>query len=256
LKALKSLKEMNNLFWAIQFLTIIPVSPRFHEKEKQLSSSVIYFPLVGLLLGLVLVALNIIISQIFISQILISAILVITLAILTGALHLDGLADTFDALGSRKNKEGFLEVLRDPQVGTMGALSLVCVILLKILILSTLSSQARNLALILMCVLSRWSIMLPIYSFPYARKIGKAEEFFAGFKLMVFIPVTLLVLIFTILILSWKGLFIFTTVLLFTFLFNKFINKKIDGITGDILGATLELNEVIILICMAAIFGV
>ena len=247
---------MNNLLLAIQFFTIIPVNPRFREKEGQLSGSIIYFPLVGLLLGVILAALNFVLSYIFISQVLINVLLVVALTILTGGLHLDGLADTFDALASRKDREGLLEIMRDPRIGTIGALSLISVILLKVVILSTLNLAEKNLALILMCTLSRWSLILPIYSFPYARSEGKAKDFFAQFNFTAFIISAVGVLIFTILVLNWKGLFVFTAMLLFTFIFNKFMNKKIGGITGDILGATLEINEVIILLCMAAIFGV
>ncbi len=246
---------MNNLLLAIQFFTIIPVNPRFREKEGQLSGSIIYFPLVGLLLGVILAALNFVLSYIFISQVLINVLLVVALTILTGGLHLDGLADTFDALASRKDREGLLEIMRDPRIGTIGALSLISVILLKVVILSTLNLAEKNLALILMCTLSRWSLILPIYSFPYARSEGKAKDFFAQFNFTAFIISAVGVLIFTILVLNWKGLFVFTAMLLFTFIFNKFMNKKIGGITGDILGATLEINEVIILLCMAAIFG-
>lgn len=247
---------MNNLLLAIQFFTIIPVNPRFREKGKRLSDSVIYFPLVGLLLGVILAALNFILSYIFLSQVLINVILVVALIILTGGLHLDGLADTFDALLSIKDKEEFLEIMRDPRIGTMGVLSLISVLLLKVVLLCALNPIDKNLALILMCTLSRWSLVLPIYSFPYARSEGKAKDFFAQFSFTTFIVSAAGVLMFTILALSLKGIFVFTAMLLFTFIFNRFMNRKIGGITGDILGATLEINEVIILLCMAAIFGV
>lgn len=238
---------MNSFLLAIQFLTIIPVRTKEAMEKSQLSQSIIYFPLVGLLLGVILAGLNLFLSYLLFYPLLINVILVIALIILTGGLHLDGLADTIDAFSSRKDKETLLEIMRDPHIATMGTLSLISIILLKVTILSSLDSNTKNIALIFMCVLSRWSLLLPLYLFTYARKAGKAEGFFAGLTFGKFILTTLVTLIFVSLIWNWKGLSVFTSALIFSYIFNRHIDKRINGVTGDILGATLELNEALIL---------
>lgn len=238
---------MNSFLLAIQFLTCIPVKAKETFEEGQLSGAVIYFPLVGLILGLVLVGINSFLSFLLFNPFLIGVILTATLAVFTGALHLDGLADTFDALLSGKDKEGKLRIMRDPHLGTMGVLSLIGVVLLKVSALFSLGTADRNLALIFMCVLSRWALILPLYLFGYAREQGKAKGFFGLLTFRELFFGTLLVLIFAALIWNWKGISLFTLSLVFTYLFNSRINKKIDGITGDTLGAALELNEVLIL---------
>lgn len=238
---------MNSFLYAIQFLTTIPIKIKETAGEKH-STAAVYFPLVGILLGLILVMLNLFLSYFISNPLVISVSVVISLIILTGGLHLDGLADTFDAFFSGKDRETLLEIMLQPHIGVMGALSLMSVILLKVSVLFALGPKVKNTALILMCVLSRWSLLLPLYLFPYARREGKAKEFFGALNFNEFVFITLLTLLFTVLIWNWKGLFIFTAVSVFTFCFGRFANKKIGGITGDILGATLEIGEAIILL--------
>src|SRR3989338_5804758 len=138
---------MSSFLFALQFLTIIPVNIR-HIDEKRSAKAVIFFPLVGLFLGLILAAVNNLLLFFKFEGLLINTILVISLAILTGGLHLDGLADTFDALLSRKNKEQMLEIMRDSHIGAMGVLSLISVILLKISLLSTIPLPFKTLSLL------------------------------------------------------------------------------------------------------------
>lgn len=245
---------MNQFLLAIQFLTIIPVRTRELTWEGNFSGAIVYFPLVGFLLGLILAGLNSFLSSLAFNPFLINVILVCSLAILTGALHLDGLADTFDAFSSGKDRQATLEIMRDPHIGTMGVLSLISVILLKIAVLSSLGG-AKNISLIIMCVLSRWSLMLPIHIFDYARVEGKAKVFFLGLSSTRFILVSLVTLLFSGLIWNWKGLVVFTAALVFSYSFSRFVNKKISGMTGDTLGATLELNEVLILLICLIIYG-
>lgn len=237
---------MNSLLSAIRFLTIIPIRTK-EEAEEKLSCALVYFPAVGFLLGGILAGLNLFLTFLSFNPILTNTILVVALIILTGALHLDGLADTLDAFASGKDREGMLEIMRDPHIGTMGALGLISVILLKIAIVSSLDNNIKNTALIFMCVLSRWSLIAAIYLFSYARNEGKAKAFFGNLTLKELILSTAFTLLFVCMIWRWKGLLVFLVALIFMYLFNRYAAKRIGGITGDILGATLELNEVFIL---------
>lgn len=233
---------------ALQFLTIIPFGAKSEAYKNNLPQVVVYFPLIGLLLGTILVGVNKLLSLIPLGQFPTNVVLITLLIILTGALHLDGLADTFDALLSRKNKFEMLKIMRDSHIGTMGALSLICIILLKLSFLSALGSQAKNVSLILMCLLSRYSLVLAMFSFPYIREEGKAKAFVAEMNMRTFSLATVISLFCVFVLLGLKGLITFIMVVLFAIFVGRFITKKIGGITGDILGAINELTEAFVLL--------
>lgn len=237
---------MASFLLALQFLTIIPAKIR-NINEKKISTSMIYFPLIGLLLGLILVGVNCLLSFLNFEPFFINIILVVLLIAITGGIHLDGLADTTDALLSRKSKEEMLKIMRDSHIGVMGVLSLVCIVLLKISFLSSISISLKTISLVLMCVLSRWSLVFAMILFPYARQEGKAKNFVQGINFKIFILATMIALVCVIVTSKFKGLFIFAIIAMSTYIIGKFISKKIGGITGDTLGATNELIEIITL---------
>jgi len=239
-----------SFLFALGFLTIFPIATRTSVNRNKLSSSTIYFPLVGLLLGLILAATNMLLSYVAVSAFLSSVMLVTLLAIVTGALHLDGLADTADAFLSRKTAPEMLKIMRDSQVGAMGVLSLIFVILLKISLLYSLNPETVNTSLILMCLLSRYALVLAISVFTYAREEGKAKVFIEAKSWKSFVLASTLTLFCAFAFLGLKGIALFVLVILSTLLIGKFVTKKIGGITGDILGAINELSEVVILFGM------
>lgn len=238
---------MRNFLIALQFLTIIPINTKLANDKNNLALSTVYFPLIGLLLGLILAGTNSLLSVIPLQQSLTNIILVILLIILTGGLHLDGLADTFDAILSRKNKFEMLKIMRDSRIGTMGVLSLICIILIKLALLASLDATIKNVSLILMCLLSRYSLVFSMFLFPYAREEGKAKAFIEGMNIKIFSLATIIALACAIILWQIKGLVSFILVVIFIFLIGKFITKKIGGITGDTLGAVNELAEVFVL---------
>jgi len=238
---------MKNFLLAIQFLTIIPVKTR-HFNERELAKAIIYFPLVGLLLGLILIGTNNILLFLGFGQWAVSIILVILLIMLTRGLHLDGLADTSDALLSGKSRSEMLEIMRDPRIGAMGVLSLISVILLKAAFLWSINTNLIMPSLLLMCILSRWSMVMSMFLFPYARQEGKAKDFIRGINPKVFIFSTLITLSCVLLIWNLMGISLMLIAAANAYLFGIFIKKKLGGITGDTIGATNELIEIVILL--------
>ena len=243
---------MISLLLAMQFLTTLPLKIRKFS-EKKMAWAVVYFPIVGLLLGLILAGLDILLSILGFAPLATNIILVVTLIILTGGMHLDGLADTADAFLSGKKKEEMLEIMRDSHIGVMGVLSLISIILLKIGLLSSVSVIVKPAALILMCILSRWSSVMAMYLFPYARQEGKAKLFIQGLNLKIFIVSLIVVLIFSFAVWGIKGLLALVIIADCTYLIGKIISRKLGGITGDTLGATIELMEIatLLTVCIA-----
>jgi len=128
---------------SLQFLTILPVSLK-KASDEEISSSCIFFPATGALIGLILWSMSSAVSTLHLDPCLAAAITITTLVIITGGLHLDGLADTFDALAAGNDKSARLDVLRDSSIGTMGALALISVIILKILLLSEIALNSPS----------------------------------------------------------------------------------------------------------------
>jgi adenosylcobinamide-GDP ribazoletransferase len=230
-------------FAALSFLTLIPVPNRWRGNVQ---SSPPYFPLIGALLGGI-------IWGIFEIACLLAgtasgaAAAVAALAVLTRGLHLDGLADTFDALGSGKTGKEALAVMKDPQIGPFGAVAILCVLLLKGTLIYDLPPEAIGRSLILFPVMGRMGVLIPLCFFPYARKEGIVTVFqqSGGRAFMLGLGLSLAL----VLLLCWiAGLAIVCSTLLFCYFFAVFLRKKVGGITGDILGATLELAEVVALL--------
>jgi len=250
------LNKVKGFILALQFLTIVPIGIEPEIDKAGLSRASMYFPLVGLVLGLVLVGINQFLLLIPLRRLLINVIMIVSLLLLTGGLHMDGLADTFDALSSRKDKSEMLKIMRDSHIGTMGVLSLVSIILIKLALLSSLHTKAMVPSLILMCLLSRYSLVFSMFLFPYARKEGKGEVFIEGMNLKIFSLATLISLICAVVFLQLKGVMLFIMVMGAAFVLGKFFTNKFGGITGDTLGATNELVEGFVLFSVVILRGI
>lgn len=238
---------MLGLLPALEFLTILPIRKKNHTESEELWACTSYFPLIGAFLGLILIGLNNFLSILF-PEPLLSLSLVITLIILTGALHLDGLADTFDAIFSGRDKEKMLIIMHDSHKGTFGVIGIITIILFKTGLLSLISLNFKNLGLFLMTTLSRYSMHLAITFFPYARTQGKAKIFFENISLKLFGLSTLITLLLLGITLNWISIAILFLLISFTLIASMMIKRLIGGLTGDTLGAMCELNEIIVLL--------
>ena len=245
---------MSHFLLALQFLTVIPLKIK-ESSEQKMADSVVYFPLIGLAIGLLLIVVNTLLSYLNFPNLTLNVILVVTLIIVSGGMHLDGLSDTADAFLSGKPKEEMLNIMRDPHVGVMGVLSLASIIFLKIALLFSVNGSLRQEALILMCVASRWSVVPQMFFFPYARKEGKASAFIQGMTLKTFIISTVIVILCASLVWGIKGLITLLAAVVFVYIIGKLASSKIGGITGDTLGATIELTEVITLLSVCITGG-
>ncbi len=237
---------MSSFLLALQFLTIVPLKIK-EVSEKKIAGAMIYFPFVGLLLGLALSGINTLLLILNLSPLAVNIILAVTLTCLTGGMHLDGLSDTSDAFLSGKSRDEMLAIMRDPHIGVMGAISIISILLLKIGLLGAVAEPLKTTALLLACVLSRWSSVLAMFLFSYARKDGKARAFMQGMNLKIFAFSLIIVLVFAFAIWQLKGLLTLLIVAGCVYLGGKFASRKIGGITGDTLGAAIELTEIVTL---------
>ncbi|MCB4790389.1 MAG: adenosylcobinamide-GDP ribazoletransferase [Elusimicrobia bacterium] len=243
---------MKFLVIALQFLTVLPVKVKEFSDKADFSKALVCFPVVGFLLGLFLAIMNSVLANVF-PHLLLNAILVLILTILTGGLHLDGLADTVDGICSMKEKEKALEIMRDSHIGTMGVLSLIFIILFKVILLDSISLSFKTPVLIIMPVISRWSMLVPLYLFKYARQEGKAKIFFDSMNLKTLIMSAIILFVLVIYFLKLTGFYTVLIIFASTFIIARFLNNKIGGFTGDMLGAVNEINEVLFLFIMGVL---
>ncbi len=241
---------MKSFLRALSFLTVLPVGQNQLLEEKNLARSMAFFPLVGLVIGLILSAGYYLLSLFLPKSITLWATLGL-LAFLTRGLHLDGFADTLDGLASGGSKERMLEVMKDSRIGAFGVVGLILLIGGKYLALNQISGSPIYYFLTLMTVMGRNSMVLVCYRSPYARpEGGLAKPFSENLRLgeMIFSLASTGVIAF--LLQGGKGLLLFVAVCLFSFGCRFFFIKKLGGITGDVLGAVNELSELLCLLLL------
>jgi len=210
--------------------------------------SLAYFPLVGALLGLVIV-LAFLAFRFFLPPMVSSALLVAVWALLTGGLHLDGVSDACDALFAATTRERRLEILRDVHMGAFGAVGLVLVLLLKFAALQ----QVNPGALFLAPVLARWA-MVYAGAFPLARNEGMAALFAKGLTRRELMIATLIVLLCAVPF-GWFAAGAWVVALLLASLIARFAISRLGGLTGDIYGMICEAVEVGVLVFASALYS-
>ena len=246
---------MTSFLLAWQFLTILPGWKKDAEATpKVLGRSMAYYPLVGLLIGSILWAAYWIVSHAF-PRTLCDGLAIRLLVIITGALHLDGLADTLDGMAAGKSAEERLRIMRDHRVGTFGAVGLVLVLGIKFLALNSLPEEIVGKTLIAALALSRWSMVQLTYRAPYARPEGGLGKVFKeNVKRREMALATAFSLIIAVFLLRFWGAVLWLAVGVSALGIQLLFQKKIGGITGDILGAANETHEVLVLVMVAGIF--
>ncbi len=255
---------MRALGFAFSFLTRLPLPAAFRPVEadgRAVAAAACWFPLVGAAVGAVSALVYWAAGRVY-GPAPSAALAIIAAVVATGGFHLDGLADTADGLGSTAGRERALEVMRDPRVGTMGALAVVSALLLKVLFLADAGAQTAPGALLAAPVLGRWTMVLAMPLFPYARpQQGLGRDFcthvggghalaatglaaclvggVAGAGLLV-LPASLVAVPAALAAVAGLGV-------------AGLAARRLGGVTGDVFGAINEVAEVVALGTVAAL---
>lgn len=240
-------------FWtAWKFLTIFP-GPAFRGKSPvRLGSSLPWFPLVGLILGAILMGLDQM-FDLFLPHLVNSALLLATLVILTGALHLDGFIDTCDGFAVKSSAADRLKVMADSYAGGFGVCGGACLLILKMSCIVSLPDELRAVGLLLTPALARWGVTYAILAFPSAREGGLGDLFRQGTSWTMMPAVTMIALVIASAFLSWIGPALVAGLWLVTFFIARGLSARLGGLTGDTYGAIIELSEVAVLMSIAII---
>lgn len=236
---------IKSILVAIRFLTILPLPDKGNTGPIELGRSMAYFPLVGISIGVILAGIYMVLAKLF-SPVLVAVFLVILWTYFSGALHLEGFVDTVDGFSASKEKGKILEIMKDHHCGAKGVIALVFLIIVKIALFSEIPDSARIPALMLTPAIGRWVMVCLASLCPYARKtegFGKAFVENSGIREVIIAGIILMAA--GIILLRINFLVLMVPVLIFTIFSFVYINKKINGVTGDVLGAMNELSEAV-----------
>ena len=242
---------------ALQFLTSIPIPGKRELSPEQLGRATAYFPVVGLIIGLVLACLNWLLGLIL-PPAVVNALLIVALVILTGALHLDGLADTCDGIAGHKTVEERWKVMRDSRTGAFGVVGIVLLLLVKYVTLNNIPPVFMTAVLIFMPVVSRWAMVYAIYVYRYARPSGLGTAFKQATRWPQFTAATVITFAVAFALFPWfslAGLLIIAGILIITTALAFYFKYKFAGLTGDTYGAIDEVAEVMTLLVAIPIFN-
>ena len=243
-----------------QFFTVIPIKKTLPMNEKSVTWMFGWLPAIGLILGAFVAVFSGLVAF-FDFNVLLQAILVLIFSLfLTGGIHLDGFVDTSDAFFSYADKEKRLAILDDPRIGAFGAISLVCLLLLKVGILYEVMLQRESLLIyfILVPFLSRIAIQLLFNSTSPSKETGLGAYFKKNVQaktIWLLIGVYCISIIsYSIITTTWIPLVLLVVMLFGTFLYKLWITKNFGGVSGDLMGALFEIMEVllwmIVLLCI------
>ncbi|PCH60997.1 MAG: adenosylcobinamide-GDP ribazoletransferase [Gammaproteobacteria bacterium] len=232
---------------ALQFLTRIP-TPRLNELgEQEIGRSLAWYPLVGLLLGLLLATLGWFGRELPAS--LYAAVLLAVWVTLTGALHLDGLADSADAwLGGLGDREKTLEIMKDPYCGPAAVVTLVLVLLIKFTALEHLLTTENWEALVLAPVLGRTTLVVLFLTTPYVRPNGLGSLLANHLPRRACIIVILFTLVAVPLFIGIAAFWLLLAAAGIFFALRTLMLRRISGATGDTAGALIEITETVMLL--------
>ncbi len=227
---------------ALQFLTRLPVPDLGETSDRDAGRSVLYYPVVGLVLGLLLAAVNRLLHGA--PESLVAALLLVIWVLTTGGLHIDGLADSADAwVGGHGNRERTLAIMKDPRSGPAGVAAVVLVLLVKFAALEVILYRNAWPELVLVPVLGRVSVMILFVSTPYVRRGGIGEPMANHLPTGGVWSVLLLTAVAVLLTTAWHGFIALAAVATLGYLLRRIMMRQIGGATGDTAGAFVELLE-------------
>lgn len=233
-----------------QFLTRIPLNITLNIKDDDFEKSTIFFPLVGLIVGVFNCLMYVAFSKISTGLFPIIA-AVLANVIITGALHIDGLADSCDGIFSARSKERILEIMRDSRVGTHGVIGIAFDFLMRIGVLNSVESDKVIYFLLISPVVSRTMIVFASSISVYARKSdGLGNLFIEKVSKQRALAAVCIELIISFIFFRYISLGLLISGITITLLMRSYFYSKIDGLTGDNLGAINEVIEITTMITL------
>jgi adenosylcobinamide-GDP ribazoletransferase len=242
------MRPFKDMALALQFMTRLPI--RFESLDpSDLERAAAWFPLVGVLIGGLASLLYRILTP-HVQRPLCALLVVLFLVLVTGGLHEDGLADCADAFGGGWTREDRLRIMKDSRIGSFGGIALIFSLGSRVLLLASIPASQVTAYLISAQVLSRWTPLPLSAALPSARGLegqgGRLAGKTTGFAVVLGTAITIGVLLYLLRISAWQPCL---AALVVTLLSGAYYRKRIGGITGDCMGATIQITEMAVYLC-------
>jgi adenosylcobinamide-GDP ribazoletransferase len=241
---------VSGLLVAARYLTIVPIRGPAHAPLEALGRSAAWFPIVGIGLGLLLVLVDRVTGWLF--SPLLAALLTVTVwKLVTGGVHLDGLADCLDGLVGR-DAEHRLAIMRDSRIGAFGTIGLILFLMLEIVALAELVPPIRGSALFAAPAIARATPAVLAALFRPARADGQGAAFHAGVRpsaIAIGLAAAVAAASFA---LGGLGVATLAAALVAAVAVAAFVAGRLGGVTGDVLGAAVEISELAVLLTVSA----
>ena len=238
---------MRDFITCLEFLTRVRFSKRTDWRDEDFSRSVPYFPLVGLVIGSLLAAVNYGLFYIETPLFLRVTLLLLAEIIITGGLMYDGFMDTADGVFSARSRERMLEIMKDSHVGSKAVLAIIILLLLKIAAYLELSGETLTWVLLTMSVATRTFMVVFIVNFPYARKEG-IGHMFTKYAKPFYTYIAFAVCAGIIAACGLQYLAVAGICFTVTLIIAQYLKTQLGGLTGDTYGALTECGNVIYLL--------
>ena len=242
-----------SFLYAVRFLTRIPIPFRGQLSAAAIGGSLIYYPVVGALIGIMLAALAALLHD-RLAPVLLAALLVVTWTLITGGLHLDGLADSLDAWAASHGGGGrdkALAVMKDPHIGAIGVVGLISVLLLKFAALDALLAQGGYTGIAIAPLLGRTNILALFLTTRYVRESGLGSTLAAEMPRRGVAAAAALSAVCVLLFFRSAGLLCLVCAAAVFVGLRAAMLRRIGGMTGDTLGASVEITEVMVLLTIS-----
>ena len=244
------IETLQDMALAMQFMTRLPMPARGLDPAR-LNRASAWFPAVGLVVGgLAAVLYSLVVGHL--GKPLTALVVVLLMVLVTGGLHEDGLADCADAFGGGWTREDRLRILKDSRIGSFGAIALILSIGARILLLSTLPVGSVARYIISAQVVAR-STPLPLSAIlkPARGAEGQGGRIAGGLRWPTLALGSMLTLVsvgYLLRLSAWQPI---VAVGLVTTLSGAYYRKQLGGVTGDCMGATIQLSEIAVYLCGA-----
>ncbi len=241
---------MRGLRTAVAFLTIVPVGRAHRPREGDFGRAAVWFPVVGLLVGLTLAGVDWC-GRVLWDPYVAAALVLGATVVVTGGLHIDGLMDAADALFSRQSRERMLEIMRDPRSGALGVAAGVCVLVAKLAAYGHLAGPDHWRVIVAAPVAGRLAMVVALGLFPYAREQGTGAEMTNETGARHVAGAVLLGIGGAIALLGVAALCLLGLAIVLVAVLGGYASRRLGGLTGDVYGALNELVELAALLAGA-----
>lgn len=241
---------------AFSMYSKIPM-PHIEWKEKNMRYVLCFFPCIGAVIGLVMMGSFLLMKQLDCGVIFRAAVLTLIPVWITGGIHMDGFMDTMDAMSSFQTKDRRLEILKDSHIGAFAAMGISCYLLLFFAGASEITEIEQLLLLTAGLVISRAMSAMSFVTCESARKDGLQRTFADAMQRKAVMASSIVYLIFAYSLcayirIEWVLIMLAATIVLYVY-YRRFSQKNFGGITGDLAGYYLQLQEIVYLLVIVVV---